>query len=784
MRSVLVTRPQPAGDELADKLRREGFEVYLAPMTEYVDLPATLPDLNSYQALLFTSSQGVARFAALAHERAPIVFTVGEATAQAAAKAGFQRVYSADGDGQDLTTLVRGKKDALRLKRMLHICGEDTAQDLGAALQADGIFIERLPLYKAKFLDALPPDVARALAEGDISTVTLFSARTAANFSRMMQHEELKGVSEDLEAVCLSDRVAAEIKGLHWRAVRIAHNPHLESVLDILRAKEEGRSGSAPLPADPVIEAFGGLRPLANRLDITASTVQGWKKRGVIPETRVDAIIAAAKDAKIDLDSLWKQGKTGMTDEEKVPSGAPKPGGSGIPPGAGILGIGDRRRASDRRQKRAVVDRRGIVHADAYTGPERRSGLDRRAYEERQRGRIVKEKWRFFNRTVVTSSFFTICILYASAVLLAPEMFEVKENARHLQDVQARLEQIDQRTKNPPPAEPSFGTSLSNKIGEIQETVSAVGTTLEAVKTVAASTVETGPKSVATSQSLTQILTVLKTVTQMNGTPQGRKAVFTAMSKLKAAMAAANGDSASLNAAIDAARKSDPVLEKLFGKVETQDLGAAGLLLALNEYRRDVGSQKPFQDDLAILQKFAGTDPKLQKSIQRLAPYAANGVLSREELQNQFQGLASDIVMAKLQGKDTSVKAAALERLSKLVKVRRIDDVQGQDVDAKVARAQLMLNQGNIQGAITELQTLDGAPAKTAEPFIQQATGTLMADDVASQAAPAVLQQLQDSTGYDLEGLVHSVMDPVTGGGGPIYMSPSVQHPDRGGGGD
>ena len=169
MRSVLVTRPQPAGDELADKLRREGFSVWLAPMTEYVEIPADVPDFDRYQAIIFTSAQGVNLFARKFHERLPIIFAVGDATAQAAAKAGFSRVYSAAGDGRDVVELIKSKKTDLRLERLLHICGEDTAQDIGELLSGSGLVVTRVPIYKARLMEKLPADVGQALAEGDIT---------------------------------------------------------------------------------------------------------------------------------------------------------------------------------------------------------------------------------------------------------------------------------------------------------------------------------------------------------------------------------------------------------------------------------------------------------------------------------------------------------------------------------------------------------------------------------------------------------------------------------------
>ncbi|KAA0686585.1 COG4223 family protein [Azospirillum brasilense] len=45
-----------------------------------------------------------------------------------------------------------------------------------------------------------------------------------------------------------------------------------------------------------IIERFGGIRPMAHKLDIPVTTVQGWKKRGAIPLARhADLRVSAAK---------------------------------------------------------------------------------------------------------------------------------------------------------------------------------------------------------------------------------------------------------------------------------------------------------------------------------------------------------------------------------------------------------------------------------------------------------------------------------------------------------
>lgn len=73
--------------------------------------------------------------------------------------------------------------------------------------------------------------------------------------------------------------------------------------------------GSTPLPvsslravsptpsvSERVIERFGGIRPMAHKLEIPVTTVQGWKKRGVIPSNRLNDLCSAARRHGIILD--------------------------------------------------------------------------------------------------------------------------------------------------------------------------------------------------------------------------------------------------------------------------------------------------------------------------------------------------------------------------------------------------------------------------------------------------------------------------------------------------
>ena len=781
MRSILVTRPEPSGPELVEKLRREDFHVWYAPLSHYVPLNPDYGPLDGYQALVFTSSQAVTFFAEKQTMRNLPVFTVGDATARTARQAGFDYVMTASGNVQDLAVLLRQRKDEMSIAKILHISGEETAEDLGALLSGDNIETTRAIAYRLDFVDQLPRDIDRDLLKGDISTVLLFSARAAQQFMHILKRPDLKSLSNKLEAVCLSDRVAAELRGVPWRALRVAKLPKLDAVMDILRTQEGNDDmGSGALPADAIIEAFGGLRPLANRLDLTASTVQGWKKRGMIPEARADAVIQAAREDGIDITAILTEGPSPMTDNGENTN----PPSQQRAPAQSRRG-GDRRHGSDRRQQRPQYDDQGKIRSKSYEGQDRRTGIDRRAYEEEKQKRIRAEKWRFMNRTVLMSAFFFISIIYGAAFLMAPEFFELKKDAARIDDYEKRLLEYEKQIQQIKLQQKKNGASLGSKLNHgIENLSSAVDNVKSTVGTLA-----TGANQLAQSNDtyagLQQMLQMLGLVQKLNSTEDGRLTLAQTVARLQAMMAGSGKDKDSLGKTVELARKDDKNLQDLTGGMSTQQLAAAALLLTMNEMRGKMNAERSFEQDFAIIEKFAGNDPAMHDALRKLEPYAKNGVLSRETLQKEFRAIAADIVMAKLAGEDASVRERVLERLGKYAKTRKIDDIQGNTPDAVVARAEKMMNNGDIKGAIRELQTLDGESAEAAKPWMEQAAGAAAADDSSAALMQALMQQMSGANAGSIQRVFSDIVRQLGGGGGALPMGggASGKNIPHGGGG-
>ena len=69
-----------------------------------------------------------------------------------------------------------------------------------------------------------------------------------------------------------------------------------------------GFSRSNNFSAEAIIKDFGGIRPMAAKLGIPVTTVQGWKSRGHIPLNRRKPILEAARKHNVNLsDSVLRE---------------------------------------------------------------------------------------------------------------------------------------------------------------------------------------------------------------------------------------------------------------------------------------------------------------------------------------------------------------------------------------------------------------------------------------------------------------------------------------------
>jgi uroporphyrinogen-III synthase len=228
---VLLTRPREDSEPLATALREHGVEALIEPLLN-IELVSGPPlDLDQVQALLATSANGVRAFAAREARRVLPVYAVGDATARIAHETGFGSVESAAGDVDSLADLVRRRLDPAD-GALLHVAGTAVAGDLAGRVEAAGFRYRRVVLYRARKADRLSPEAVRAIRDGNVDGVVLFSPRTAETFVALVAEARSTDACRNLTAYCLSDAVAAKAAAIGWDRIVVARRPDLAAVVE------------------------------------------------------------------------------------------------------------------------------------------------------------------------------------------------------------------------------------------------------------------------------------------------------------------------------------------------------------------------------------------------------------------------------------------------------------------------------------------------------------------------------------------------------------------------
>ncbi len=150
---------------------------------------------------------------------------------------------------------------------------------------------------------------------------------------------------------------------------------------------------------------------------------------------------------------------------------------------------------------------------------------------------------------------------------------------------------------------------------------------------------------------------------------------------------------------------------------ETRLLNAAAGALAAASLSDVAAQPRPFADDLAVYARLLPASP----DIIALTPLAQQGAPTRAALATELNDIAAKVsVAAHAPAKDASVLSRLAYLFSRVVSVRRID-LEGGGSDAALARAERRAEEGDLEGAITVLDTLPAGARAALAPWREQA---------------------------------------------------------------
>jgi hypothetical protein len=516
--------------------------------------------------------------------------------------------------------------------------------------------------------------------------------------------------------------------------------------------------------AEEVIKLFGGIRPMASKMDVPVTTVQGWKKRNVIPANRRGEVLKAAQNNNIDLTDTLEQHVANQN----------------------FIDSNQKRDTITYSDKKIVTEHKGNIGTI-----EGKIVMDKEDFIKE----IKSVERKAVKKSVLVSSSLMVLAVMGASFLLWPSQQQVIENKDKIAVLQNKTANIEEKQSFlsglvPDRFEEDFA-QIKEQAQNLKTTVVDLSSQVQGMASDAmsgdfsslASRVQVLEQKVGELEGVSPgLAALLEKVEALQGSITGQEQLNQSLLDLRQLVTKSQQEEAlqeSLEEALEkdlmSAQQENDALGQTLEGVPSKDLKAAALLLTLSQIRESLNRSAPFEEDLLLMQNLLGDradNPELFEAMDRLAPRSSQGVLTTEGLRSEFKELAGEIVVASLKGEDVSVQERAKARFNEILQVEKEGElITGTDTQAKVARAQKLLDQGDINGAVQELKTLqDESAAKTAQSFIEEAELTMLVKQFQSKLTGTVMNKVgvKDLGSYDpsasLKSIVGGVKETVTGG--------------------
>ena len=525
---------------------------------------------------------------------------------------------------------------------------------------------------------------------------------------------------------------------------------------------ESSSDETAASATERVIALFGGVRPMAAKLEISASTIQGWKERDNIPEARHADILAAAEkhDIALDPSDLASPRQADQEPDEttaagpetpppsaesdtspsetkpasdtpvpepspEAPSATPPPSPpippTPVPPPSGHLG---------RRNARAltvaivalVVGIAGLIWAVVDGETEGTSSLASRvaALEARPEPQPVDLSGIESRLSALEAE--------VGSQSDASGTQDLVDQLSALSDQVAALEQA---------ASGDQSDALAQQIQALGDRISALEPLTDRV--AALEQADPSDQIAALSQ---QVQTLSDTLTTLQATVSGlQESQATLRAALQALPTAEmlNNTSSSIDQRLSAFQTQiDQALA-----IARQNTGQGpALVLAVSQLRDAVDSGADYASALAAVTSLASGDDTLTQPLGVLSQHADTGVPTFDTLTEEFSAVA-DAIREAARPQAEGWFDSALNSVGSLVTVRRAPgENDGDDADAITARAEARVSAGNWTGAEQALSDLSGAPAQAAANWLSALQAKLAVDQALSSVQTAAIDAL------------------------------------------
>tara|TARA_B100001250_G_scaffold265194_1_gene228683 strand:- start:953 stop:1651 length:699 start_codon:yes stop_codon:yes gene_type:complete len=226
---ILLTRPLEDSKELILKFTSLGHKVSHLPVIKIEKVQYDEPEYNKFKGIIFTSSNSIKNLNTSKIDKNINCFCVGSSTEKIAKQIGFQKIFCAEGNVNNLKEIILQNFDP-KIGSLVYVSGEIISVNLDEDLISEGYVVKRIINYTVKPIEEINDEFIKDLKKTIPDIVFVYSENSARNFINLLKKYSLVDEWMETNLMCLGEKASSVLNEIKWKKIFL-FNPGEEEFL-------------------------------------------------------------------------------------------------------------------------------------------------------------------------------------------------------------------------------------------------------------------------------------------------------------------------------------------------------------------------------------------------------------------------------------------------------------------------------------------------------------------------------------------------------------------------
>ena len=226
---ILLTRPLDDCKELLFKLTSMNHKVSHLPLLQIKKIEIPEIDFTQFKAIIFTSANALKYLDTSKIDKKIFCFCVGLATEKKAKELGFQNIFCAEGNVNNLKELILQNFDP-KIGSMIYVSGEIISYNLDKDLILENYVVKRIINYTTTPNENLQDNFIRDIKLSVPEIIFIYSENSAKTFFKLIKKYNLDNIWMETNLMCMGEKASSALNDIKWKKIFL-FNPGEEEFL-------------------------------------------------------------------------------------------------------------------------------------------------------------------------------------------------------------------------------------------------------------------------------------------------------------------------------------------------------------------------------------------------------------------------------------------------------------------------------------------------------------------------------------------------------------------------